>query len=64
MAEFGDSHLRVADLYLLYGKALLENAISQNSVLGKSGQDAPEEDDDDEPSAFRSIPFHYSIERN
>lgn len=25
----------IADLYLAYGKALLENAISQNTVLGK-----------------------------
>jgi HAT1-interacting factor 1 len=25
----------MADLYFLYGKALLENAISQTSVLGK-----------------------------
>jgi hypothetical protein len=28
----------MADLYFAYGKALLENAIAQNSVLGKEQQ--------------------------
>ncbi len=28
----------MADVYFAYGKALLENAIAQNSVLGKEQQ--------------------------
>ena len=34
-AKVGDDAPEVADLYFAYGKALLENAISQSSVLGK-----------------------------
>ena len=29
----------MADIYFAYGKALLENAIAQNSVLGKEQQE-------------------------
>ncbi|KAF9006013.1 hypothetical protein BDQ17DRAFT_1324818 [Cyathus striatus] len=43
--QFGDSAPETADLYFSYGKALLENAISQNSVLGKEQpEEAAEED--------------------
>jgi len=42
----GEDAPETADLYFAYGKALLENAISQSSVLGK---DQPEEDKEDEP---------------
>lgn len=36
----------LADLYLAYGKALLENAISTSDVLGKTGdKDGPEPED-------------------
>jgi hypothetical protein len=31
----------MADVYFAYGKALLENAIAQNSVLGKEQEGAP-----------------------
>ncbi|KAJ7250480.1 hypothetical protein B0H12DRAFT_1120552 [Mycena haematopus] len=44
----GDDAPETADLYFAYGKALLENAISQSSVLGK---DQPEEDAQEESSA-------------
>jgi HAT1-interacting factor 1 len=35
---------QIADLYFSYGRALLENAISQNSVLGKEGESGKEEE--------------------
>ncbi|KAF9026359.1 hypothetical protein BDP27DRAFT_1351147 [Rhodocollybia butyracea] len=41
----GEDSPEIADLYFAYGKALLENAISQSTVLGK---DQPEEDDNAE----------------
>ncbi|KAJ7117547.1 hypothetical protein C8R44DRAFT_832297 [Mycena epipterygia] len=44
--SYGEDAPETADLYFAYGKALLENAISQSSVLGK---DQPEEDKEDEP---------------
>lgn len=37
----GDEAPEVADLYFAYGKALLENAISQTSVLGKEQPEDP-----------------------
>ena len=43
--KHGEDAPETADLYFAYGKALLENAISQNSVLGKQNAD---EDEDDE----------------
>ncbi len=33
--KYGDNAPEAADLYFSYGKALLENAISQSAVLGK-----------------------------
>ena len=33
--KYGDGAPEAADLYFSYGKALLENAISQSGVLGK-----------------------------
>jgi HAT1-interacting factor 1 len=33
----------MADVYFAYGKALLENAIAQNSVLGKEQQQKEED---------------------
>ncbi|KAJ7509708.1 hypothetical protein B0H11DRAFT_1702712 [Mycena galericulata] len=47
----GDDAPETADLYFSYGKALLENAIAQSSVLGK---DQPEEDAEDEPAESSS----------
>ena len=35
VAKFGEGAPEAADLYFAYGKALLENAISQTAVLGK-----------------------------
>jgi len=40
----GEDSPEIADLYLSYGKALLENAIAQSSVLGKN---RPEDDGDE-----------------
>ncbi|KAF5352895.1 hypothetical protein D9757_012110 [Collybiopsis confluens] len=37
--KLGEDSPEIADLYFAYGKALLENAISQNSVLGKEQQE-------------------------
>ncbi|KAF8745451.1 hypothetical protein AX14_008884 [Amanita brunnescens Koide BX004] len=45
--EHGDSAPEAADLYFSYGKALLENAIAQTSVLGNKEQ--PETEADEEP---------------
>lgn len=36
----------MADVYLAYGKALLENAIQQAGVLGKEQQPGGDADDD------------------
>ncbi|KAI0035327.1 hypothetical protein K488DRAFT_43601, partial [Vararia minispora EC-137] len=42
----------LADLYLQYGKALLENAISQSSVLGKEGgNEVADRDDGTSPTS-------------
>jgi HAT1-interacting factor 1 len=46
--ELGEDSPEIADLYLAYGKALLENAITQSSVLGKN---QPEGDDEAEGSS-------------
>lgn len=40
----GEDSPEIADLYFSYGKALLENAVAQNSVLGKN---QPEGEDDE-----------------
>jgi HAT1-interacting factor 1 len=48
--QFGDHAPENADLYFAYGKALLENAIANSGVLGKTGEGEQDgEDDDDEP---------------
>ena len=48
----------MADVYFAYGKALLENAIAQNSVLGKEREGAPtEEGTFATPSVLRRHPF-------
>ncbi|TFK74963.1 hypothetical protein BDN72DRAFT_788133 [Pluteus cervinus] len=43
--QLGDDHPETADLYFSYGKALLENAITQSSVLGKEQGEEPEAED-------------------
>ncbi|KAI0369840.1 hypothetical protein BV20DRAFT_1036313 [Pilatotrama ljubarskyi] len=45
--KFGEKALETADLYFAYGKALLENAIAQSSVLGKQEPDDALEDSDE-----------------
>ncbi|KDR80610.1 hypothetical protein GALMADRAFT_1094150 [Galerina marginata CBS 339.88] len=49
--ELGENAPQTADLYFSYGKALLENAIAQSSVLGK---DQPEEPPEDQNNASGS----------
>lgn len=46
-AKAGEDAPETADIYFSYGKALLENAIAQSSVLGKdqAGADAEEEEE-------------------
>ncbi|PPQ62866.1 hypothetical protein CVT24_006264 [Panaeolus cyanescens] len=54
--KLGENAPETADLYFSYGKALLENAIAQSSVLGKEGaEDAPEENQVPEPNASGPI---------
>ncbi|CAE6350303.1 unnamed protein product [Rhizoctonia solani] len=50
--EYGENSAPFAELLLVYGRALIENAISQNSVLGKDKQEeeAPKESDGAGPS--------------
>lgn len=48
-AQHGEDAPEAADLYFSYGKALLENAISQSAVLGKEQtEDALAKDGDDD----------------
>ncbi|TFY50446.1 hypothetical protein EVG20_g11513 [Dentipellis fragilis] len=50
--KHGEDAPETADLYFSYGKALLENAIAQSTVLGKDGgDDALGKDDKDDSSA-------------
>ncbi|KAF8637646.1 hypothetical protein AX17_002714 [Amanita inopinata Kibby_2008] len=53
--KHGESAPETADLYFAYGKSLLENAISQSSVLGKEQH---ETEADDEPAASDSAVTH------
>ncbi|KAI0759203.1 hypothetical protein BD413DRAFT_617983 [Trametes elegans] len=46
--HYGEKASETADLYFAYGKALLENAIAQSSVLGK--QEADDGEDTNEPA--------------
>ncbi|KAF5355347.1 hypothetical protein D9758_006097 [Tetrapyrgos nigripes] len=50
--KFAEDSPEIADLYFAYGKALLENAISQNSVLGKEKE--KQEEPEEEPKASGS----------
>ena len=48
----------MADVYFAYGKALLENAIAQNSVLGKEQEGAPAAEGNNGPQNKRGFnPF-------
>jgi len=49
--KFGDASPECVDVYFAYGKALLENAIVQNSVLGKEETSAALADEDENKGA-------------
>ena len=53
--KYGEDAPESADLYFAYGKALLENAISQASVLGKEQQEDEGEVSNTNKGAFASI---------
>ncbi|EJD07684.1 uncharacterized protein FOMMEDRAFT_73613 [Fomitiporia mediterranea MF3/22] len=56
--KYGDESPEAADLYFIYGKALLENAISQTAVLGKEqAEEALLKDEDAEGGASGANPF-------
>lgn len=55
--KLGDQAPETADLYYAYGKALLENAIAQSSVIGK---DQPEGNDEDHGMCFFISSFKHS----
>ena len=55
--ELGEHSPEIADLYFSYGKALLENAITQNSVLGKN-QSEGEGDEAEGSSELPVFPTH------
>jgi HAT1-interacting factor 1 len=62
--QFGDHAPENADLYFAYGKALLEHAISQNTVLGKQGGEDGAEDNDPgtSPTNIRkSITYRFTL---
>ncbi|KAH8110982.1 hypothetical protein DFH11DRAFT_706912 [Phellopilus nigrolimitatus] len=61
-AKFGDGAPEAADLYFAYGKALLENAISQTAVLGK--EQADEEDEANEAALNPFISFSGDAEED
>lgn len=44
--KYGEDGPEMADVYLAYGKALLENAIQQAGVLGKEQKPGEDADDD------------------
>ena len=48
--QIGEDSPEIADLYLAYGKALLENAIASSGVLGK--EQKAEEDAADAPQGM------------
>ncbi|KAF8523009.1 hypothetical protein JB92DRAFT_2885752 [Gautieria morchelliformis] len=52
--KHGDASPACVDIYFAYGKALLENAIAQNSVLGKEETSAALQGDDDGTKASGS----------
>jgi hypothetical protein len=59
--KFGDDAPETADLYFTYGKALLENAIAQSSVLGK---EQPEEDREGENNGQSSFEMGMHVALN
>ena len=63
--ELDENSPEIADLYLSYGKALLENAITQSSVLGKN-QPEGEDDEAEGSSEPPNTPAHttYSPDEN
>ncbi|TFK85725.1 hypothetical protein K466DRAFT_494200 [Polyporus arcularius HHB13444] len=55
--KHGEKAPETADLYFAYGKALLENAISQSGVLGKQDADDSYEDDKDANASGAFLSF-------
>ncbi|KAI0831839.1 hypothetical protein BC628DRAFT_1415339 [Trametes gibbosa] len=55
--QFGEQDSETADLYFAYGKALLENAISQSSVLGKQEPDDALEDSNEAANSGAFLSF-------
>ncbi|KAI0060735.1 hypothetical protein BV25DRAFT_1917559 [Artomyces pyxidatus] len=57
--QYGDDAPEMADMYLSYGKALLENAIAQNSVLGKeqTEEGLAKDDQDDATKSGKILSF-------
>ena len=53
--KYGDASPECVDLYFAYGKALLENAIAQNSVLGKEEANPAIEDEDEDKKGEKHI---------
>ncbi|KAH8555351.1 hypothetical protein BGW37DRAFT_476804 [Umbelopsis sp. PMI_123] len=62
--QFGELAPQCADAYFLYGKALLQHAIQQNSVLGNAAtEDTTAADDTETQNATMSNPrFHFEGE--
>jgi hypothetical protein len=52
--KHGDASPACVDVYFAYGKALLENAIAQNSVLGKEETSAALQGDDETKGTFEA----------
>ncbi|EIM86597.1 uncharacterized protein STEHIDRAFT_111072 [Stereum hirsutum FP-91666 SS1] len=55
--KYGEDGAEMADVYLAYGKALLENAIQQAGVLGKEQQPGGDADDDKDDTPANSKAF-------
>ncbi|KAL1745197.1 hypothetical protein HDZ31DRAFT_73731 [Schizophyllum fasciatum] len=55
--KFPEDSLELADLHYTYGKALLENAISNSGVLGKAEPEDKDDDEDEAPATGNGGPF-------
>ncbi|KAI0309154.1 hypothetical protein OF83DRAFT_41342 [Amylostereum chailletii] len=63
--EHGENAPEMADLYFSYGKALLENAISQSSVLGKDqGGEGADDEEEDANKAGKILSFSGDVEED
>lgn len=55
--KLGENSPEIADLYFAYGRALLENAIVQNSVLGK--EQTEESIEEQNKGTYRAFSFQF-----